>query len=44
MADNPDMTVEIAEYMIQEVDLNNDGCITFDEFVSMMKIHNKSDK
>ena len=37
-ANNPDMTEEIAEYMIQEVDINNDGSIQFEEFVKMMKI------
>jgi Ca2+-binding EF-hand superfamily protein len=30
--DNPDMTEDIAEYMIAEVDINNDGAITFEEF------------
>ena len=37
-ANNPEMTEEIAEYMIHEVDINNDGSIQFDEFVKMMKI------
>ena len=32
------MTEEIAEYMIQEVDTNNDGFIQFEEFVKMMKV------
>ena len=37
-ANNPEMTEEIAEYMIQEVDINKDGSIQFEEFVKMMKI------
>ena len=37
-ANNPEMTEEIAEYMIQEVDTNNDGFIQFEEFVKMMKV------
>jgi Ca2+-binding EF-hand superfamily protein len=36
--DNPDITEEIVEYMIQEVDLNNDGTVSFDEFIKMMKV------
>ena len=36
--DNPDITDEIIEYMIQEVDLNNDGNVSFEEFMKMMKV------
>jgi Ca2+-binding EF-hand superfamily protein len=42
--DNPDITEEIVEYMIQEVDLNNDGTVSFDEFIKMMKVIDDSDK
>ena len=38
------MTEEIAEYMIQEVDTNNDGSIQFEEFVKMMKIFDDQDQ
>ena len=36
--DNPEITEEIVEYMIQEVDLNNDGTVSFEEFIKMMKV------
>ena len=31
--DNPDITDEIIEYMIQEVDLDRDGKINLEEFI-----------
>ena len=36
--DNPDITDDIIEYMIQEVDMDRDGKINLEEFISMMKI------
>jgi len=36
--DNADLSDDVLEYMVQQVDLNNDGTISFDEFVKMLQV------
>jgi len=39
--DNNDLSEEVLEYMIQQVDTDNDGTVCFEEFVRMMKVWEK---
>jgi len=39
--DNADLSDEVLEYMIQQVDTDNDGTVCFEEFVRMMKVWEK---
>lgn len=36
--DNADLSDDVLEYMIQQVDLNNDGQVSFEEFVKMLQV------
>lgn len=36
--DNVDLSDDVLEYMIQQVDLNNDGKVSFEEFVKMLQV------
>lgn len=36
--DNADLSDDVLEYIIQQVDLNNDGKVSFDEFVKMLQV------
>ena len=36
--ENPDISDEIIEFMMQEVDTNNDGVCSFEEFINMMRV------
>ena len=42
--DNPDLSDEVLEYMIQQVDTNNDGKVNFEEFIKMMDIWKEDGK
>jgi hypothetical protein len=37
--DNPDVSDEMIEQLIKQVDLNSDGKISFEEFVIMLRLH-----
>ena len=41
--ENPDITDEIVEFMMQEVDTNNDGVCSFPEFVKVMLVKFEDD-
>lgn len=36
--DNEDLSDDVLEYMIQQVDTDNDGKVSFEEFVRMLKV------
>ena len=36
--DNADLSDDVLEYMVQQVDLNNDGKVSFEEFVKMLQV------
>ena len=36
--DNADLTDDVLEYIIQQVDVNNDGKVSFEEFVKMLQV------
>ena len=36
--DNPETSDDVLEYMIQQVDTDNDGKVCFEEFVRMLKV------
>lgn len=36
--DNADLSDDVLEYMIQQVDTDNDGKVSFEEFVRMLKV------
>lgn len=42
--ENPDITDEIIEFMMQEVDTNNDGVCSFEEFINMMRVKFEEDE
>ena len=42
--ENPDITDEIIEYMMAEVDTDHDGNISFEEFIEAMKIKFEEDE
>jgi len=37
--DNPDVSDEMIDQLINQVSLNNDGKINFEEFVIMLRLH-----
>ena len=39
--DNADLSEDVLEYMIQQVDTDNDGTVCFEEFVRMLKVWEK---
>ena len=41
--ENPDITDEIIQYMMDEVDTDNDGNISFEEFIESMKVKFEED-
>lgn len=36
--DNADLSDDVLEYIIQQVDTNNDGKVSFEEFVKMLQV------
>jgi hypothetical protein len=37
--DNPEVTDEMIDQLIKQVDLNNNGKISFEDFVIMLRLH-----
>lgn len=42
--ENPDITDEIVEYMMEEVDTDHDGNISFEEFIKAMRVKFEEDE
>lgn len=42
--ENPDITDEIIQYMMAEVDSDGDGNISFEEFIEAMKVKFEEDE